>query len=98
DELREGVQSRFAFTPVVARDPVAGERLNRRELHALGCVGHGFSFWPPRGFDTPTQVGEICLRDADLKRTKGVLSRRARGLLASLSGGAGLSHDVLPPR
>ena len=35
DELRQGVQPRFAFAPVVSGQPVAGEGLGGRELHAL---------------------------------------------------------------
>ena len=38
-ELRQRVQSRFAPAPVVVRRPVAGERLDRRQLHALRPVG-----------------------------------------------------------
>ena len=33
--LRQGVQSRLALAPVVLCPPIARERLNRRELHAL---------------------------------------------------------------
>src|SRR5437660_11914173 len=40
DELRIGVQPRFARSPVIFRCPITRERLIRRDLHALRCVGY----------------------------------------------------------
>jgi len=39
DELRERVQFRLAFAPIVIGPPITREVLSRRELHALRCIG-----------------------------------------------------------
>jgi hypothetical protein len=53
DELGERVQSFLAFASIVFRAPIAGERLSRRELHALGCICDRFHFRPPCVVDAP---------------------------------------------
>src|ERR1051325_5413021 len=40
DELWQSVELRLAFAPVVIRRPIAGEFLDRRELHALGAIAY----------------------------------------------------------
>ena len=37
-KLRQGVQFRLELAPIVICRPIARERLNRRELHALRCI------------------------------------------------------------
>ena len=49
DELRQGVQPRLAFAPIVIRPPIARELLNRRELHPLQFIRDGFPVRPPSG-------------------------------------------------
>ncbi len=46
DEVRHGVDLRLALAPIVLVRPILRELLHRRELHALGCVGHLFAFRP----------------------------------------------------
>ena len=50
-ELRQRVQSRLARAPVVLGRPVAGERLDRRQLHALRPVGDELPGGPARRLD-----------------------------------------------
>ena len=75
DEVRYGVQLRLDLAPVVVRRPVARERLNRRELHALRVIRDRFPLGPPRRVDAPAQFGEIRFRKIHLKRTDGNLHR-----------------------
>jgi hypothetical protein len=37
-ELRQGIQPHLRFPPVVVRPPILYERLDYRELHALGLI------------------------------------------------------------
>ena len=46
DELRQGVQFCLDFAPVILCRPIARQRLNRRELYALGCIWNRFSLRP----------------------------------------------------
>ena len=77
DELRERIQPRFDFAPVVLRAPVRRERLHRGELHALRIVRDQLAIRPPRRLDAPIQIGELCVRRLEMKRTDGsAFSRR----------------------
>ncbi len=69
DELRQGVQPRFARAPVILGCPVARERLNRRELHALRCIVDGFPLGPLRRVDAVMQIGELGFRNVHTERT-----------------------------
>ena len=70
NELRQGVEFCLDLAPVVLCRPISSERLSRRELHALGCIGDRFSFRPPCVFDAPAQFGEFRLWNIYfLKRT-----------------------------
>ena len=62
-EMRQGLEPLLELAPVVLGPPIAGEGLNRRELHALG--GIRFPVGPPRRVDAAAQVGELLLRDVD---------------------------------
>ena len=81
DELRQGVQFRLDLAPVVLCRPIARERLNRRELHALRCIRDRFPFRPLGRVDAPAQFGEFRFRNIHMKRTNRVLVIR---LLAAL--------------
>src|SRR5215470_3813712 len=92
DELRQSVQPYLALAPVVLRRPIAGKRLSRRELHALGCICYRFTFRPPCIVDAPSQFGEFRFWKIHfLKRTNRILVR----LLALFLCSGRLSHGVL---
>jgi len=57
-ELRQRVQLRLAPAPVVVGGPVAGELLDRGQLHALRPVPDEFSRGPARRGDAPPQAGD----------------------------------------
>src|SRR2546429_8088603 len=92
DELRQCVQPRLARAPVVIGHPVAGEFLHRRQLDALCVVCYGLAFRPPSCGDTPAQVGELLIGDADSERTDRRLGRDVDGARVH----AGCGH-FLPP-
>src|SRR5271154_4192152 len=69
DELRQSVQPRFAFLPVVIGAPVARELLDRCERHALRVVRDGLPLRPPGREYSPAQLAELRLGKAHLKRT-----------------------------
>jgi len=58
DELRQRVQLRLAPAPVVVGGPVAGELLDRGQLHALRPVPDEFPGGPARRGDAPPQAGD----------------------------------------
>jgi hypothetical protein len=67
------VQSCLALAPVVFRAPIAGERLNRRELYALSRICDRLSFRPLCIVDAPAQFGKFRLRNIHMERPNGVL-------------------------
>src|ERR1700758_2263711 len=75
DEIRQGVQSRFDFAPVVICRPIASERLSRRELYSLRSVCNCFSFRPLRCVDTPAQFSKFRLRKLLSKGPNRILVR-----------------------
>ena len=72
-ELRQRVQLRLARAPVVLRRPVAGERLDRRQLHALRPISDELTGGPARRSETAAQLGELLLRNLNPERTDGVV-------------------------
>ena len=68
DELRESLELRLALAPVVLCLPIARERLDRRELHALRRIVDGLLFGPARGRDARAQVIEIRLGGLERER------------------------------
>src|SRR5258705_10115833 len=66
-ELRERVQLRFEFPPVVVGSPVAQEALESLELSALRPVGYGFLVRPPRRLDPLAEIFERRVRDMDFE-------------------------------
>ena len=64
-ELRQRVQPRLASAPVVLGRPVAGELLQRSQLHALRAIGDQFLRGPARRGDAPPKVGDRFLRHVD---------------------------------
>ena len=66
-ELRQRAQSRLARASRTAR-PVAGERLHRRQLHALRSVWDELLGRPARRRDTPAQVVDLLLGNLELER------------------------------
>ena len=68
-ELRQRVQSRLALAPVVVARPVAGQLLQRRQLHALRSIRDQLLAGPARRRDAPAQLGEFLFGNLDLERT-----------------------------
>ena len=69
DEIRQGVDLRLAFAPIVLVRPILRELLHRRELHALRCVRDLFALRPFGCRDAIAQVDEVGLRGLEMKRT-----------------------------
>src|SRR4030095_5186872 len=69
DELRQGVQSRFDFAPVVICGPIAREFLHRSELYALRSVRHKLARWPLRCLYMLAQLGKFRFRNVDVEGT-----------------------------
>jgi hypothetical protein len=79
-ELRQGIQLRLRLPPVVVRDPVAHERLQRCQRDALRSIRHGFAVRPPRGGEAPAEVIERGLGDVGGEGPdRAVFGRLARG-------------------
>src|ERR1700722_19163483 len=77
NEVRQRLQFRFAFAPIVIRPPMANEFLNRRQLDALRCIRDRFARGPPRRLDAPAEVDERLLGKADVEGSyRGRLNRR----------------------
>ena len=74
-ELRQRVQPRLARAPVVIGRPVAGELLDRRQLHALRPVFDQLLGGPARRRDAPPQVGQVLVRHMHLERADGGVGR-----------------------
>ena len=70
-ELRQRVQPRLGLAPVVLGRPVAGERLERRQPHALGAVGNELFGRPARRLDPASQLSELRFGNLDLERADG---------------------------
>ena len=94
-ELRERVQPRLAGAPVVLGRPVANERLQRRQLHALRPIGGELSRRPARRLDPAAQLLELLLWNPSLERADGCRGDGYDGLLrspaaysATISGGS----------
>ena len=99
DELRDGVQLGLAPAPVVLGHPVARDRLDRRQLHALRRVVDALLLGPARGRDARAQILEVPLRDLDRERPDGGLVRCPvdRGSHVVLLGGDGWFGDAADP-
>src|SRR5947199_9796284 len=81
-ELRQGIQLRLRLPPVVARPPVAYERLDLRQLRALGPIRDRLPVGPPRSHDALAEVEEFLFRNVDLEGADcGCRGVRRRGRL-----------------
>src|SRR5262249_60372225 len=69
DELRQSVQPRLDLAPVVARAPVAHERLQLLQLDALRSIGDGFFVGPAGRQQAVAQVCKVRVRAVHAKRT-----------------------------
>jgi hypothetical protein len=67
DELREGVQVRFARAPVVVSHPIARELLDHGTRHALGLIRDGLPLGPVRGCDASTKVLQGLIRNVNVE-------------------------------
>ena len=68
DEMRQRVQLRLAFAPIVICRPIVREFLHRRELHALRCVRDRFPLGPSCRRDASAEIDELLFRNVDVKR------------------------------
>jgi hypothetical protein len=68
-ELRQRVQPRLHPAQVVVGRPVAGEFLDRRQLHALRAVLDQLPGRPARHGEAAAQVGQRLLRNLHVERT-----------------------------
>src|SRR5215207_1348829 len=68
DELRQGVQLRLAFAPVVVARPVTCELLHRRQWDALRVIWDRLPVGPLRRHDAPAEVVQLLLRDLEVER------------------------------
>jgi hypothetical protein len=68
-ELRQRVQFRLARAPVVLGRPVAGELLDRLQLHALRPVCDEFLAGPACRGDAPPKIGDRFFGHADPEGT-----------------------------
>ena len=73
DELRQGVEPRLDFPPVVVRRPIAGEFLHGRELHALRLISDGLLVRPACRRDAPAEVGERLVGRGELEGAERVV-------------------------
>jgi hypothetical protein len=64
-ELGERVEVRLGLAPVVVGLPVARERLQRRQLHALRPIFDQLLAGPARRGDALAEVEEILFRNVD---------------------------------
>jgi hypothetical protein len=64
-ELRQCVQSCLALAPVVLSRPIAGERSQRRQLHALRPIFDELLGGPARGHEAPAEISEVSARGID---------------------------------
>jgi hypothetical protein len=71
DEIREGVDPRFALAPVVVACPIPCKLLDRRERHSLRHVCDRFFLRQPCALNAPPQFGQIRLWNIHPKRTNG---------------------------
>src|SRR4051812_13096200 len=74
DEVGHRVEPGLALAPVVLPQPIARDRLDRRQLHALRRIVDGLLLGPARGRDTSTHVVEIRLGELDRERPDGGLA------------------------
>jgi hypothetical protein len=73
-KLRQGIQLRLQLPPVVVRPPVAYERLNLRQLHALGLIRDSLPVGSPCRRYASAEVDECRFRHVDVVMLAIVLS------------------------
>jgi hypothetical protein len=80
DELRQSVEFRLAFAPIIVfATPIARELLHHRKWHALRVIGDRFPFRPPCRVYAPAQFGKFRFRNVNFERADCVTcSRRVR--------------------
>jgi hypothetical protein len=91
-ELWQRVKLGLSLAPFVVAGPVAGELLDRGQLHALGAVGDQLLGGPARRGDAAAQLSEVLVGDADLEGADGGDLGRC-GSLGGATGPSG-SGDV----
>ena len=82
-ELRQRVEPRLDPAEVVLPGPVAGELLDRRQLHALRPICDQLRGGPARSGDAVAQLGELLFGNVDVEGT-------------DVDGGLDCAHTDLP--
>src|SRR5258708_9802261 len=77
-KLRQGIQLRLRLPPVVLRPPVAYERLDLRQLDALGLISDSLPVGPPCRRDASAEVDECLFRNLDAEGADRVVVGRDR--------------------
>jgi hypothetical protein len=65
DELRQRIEPGLDLAPVIARFPVANQRLQPGQLNALRGVADRLAVGPARGPEAPAQIGDRSLGNID---------------------------------
>ena len=87
-KLRQSVQLRLAFAPIVVLGPIAREFLHRRELDALRFIRDRFPVRPPRCVYALAQFSQFRIRHIDAERADRVTGGWTRcGRLPDQAGG-----------
>src|SRR3954453_20573353 len=75
DELRQRIELRFNFPPVVTRMPVIRESLHRHELHALRRIVDCLALGPSGSADAALHIDKLSFGHVNTKRANGSIWR-----------------------
>ena len=98
DEVRQRIEPRLAFAPIVLGPPITRERLHRRELHALGLIRNQLAFWPAGRVYAPLQFGKFRIRKPHPEGTNGALIGTCLSCIIKRRHGRPPAEDKAPPR
>ena len=68
NKIRQSVDLRLAFAPIVLVLPILRERLRRCQLHALRSIPNLFAIGPLCCGEALAQVGQLYVRSFEMKR------------------------------
>jgi len=96
-ELRQGVEFRLAFAPIVICYPIARERLHRRQSHVLRLISDCLLLRPACRADALAEVNQRLFWNVDVERANGGRGFRGGGSRSIVShqrqdGGGNAKH------